>query len=129
MTESIVVIAAVVLIPILHGYFSGGSSEDNEKGPSILQPIFGGAVFLSGFGVVIYQAYIYLKNGLWHPISSIDALVLLEVEWAISPSDWFGIWKILNQIPLSILVIIFSLFIFHNYDKQKAEHEFLKSQK
>lgn len=52
---SIAVIAIVVFIFILYVYCSGGSSEGIEKGPSILQPMLGGAVFLSGFGVVIYR--------------------------------------------------------------------------
>lgn len=61
---------------------------------------------ISPFLIIGYQIILYLKNGFWQPISIIDALRYFEVKWASWPYDWIGLWKILDQINVSIPIFI-----------------------
>ena len=53
-----------------------------------------------------WQAYYYLRHGIWQPLSFIDALRYVNMKWAISPSDWIGLYHFLDWIPLSLLLLI-----------------------
>jgi len=58
-----------------------------------------------------WQAYEYLRTSLWNPISIITMLEWMKVVWAIHPNDWFGLYKILKEIPLSITLFIVGLYV------------------
>jgi hypothetical protein len=53
-----------------------------------------------------WQAYGYLRHGVWQPISTIDALRYMNMKWAISPTDWLGLYRFLDWMPLSLLSLI-----------------------
>ena len=51
-----------------------------------------------------WQAYNYLRHGVWQPISLIDALRYANMKWAIAPTDWIGLYRFLDWIPLAMLL-------------------------
>jgi hypothetical protein len=57
---------------------------------------------LVGIGMVAWQAYWYLRDGLWEALSLITALQWLGVRWASAPMGWYGLHKVLDAVPLSI---------------------------
>ena len=66
-------------------------------------------MFLAGFGcvlgalgVVIYQAFNYLKDGFWPALSVLDVLRHAGAAWAIRPTDWYGLHQALEWAPLSL---------------------------
>jgi len=60
-------------------------------------------LILCGPGILIYQLYIYLKNGAWLSLSMIDGLVWTgRLSWAKNPTDWLGLHKVLDSTPLSL---------------------------
>lgn len=59
--------------------------------------------------IVIYQLYLWLRVGQWTPISLVRPLAFLEIDWAISPTDWRGFHRILDAIPLSLFVFLWGL--------------------
>jgi hypothetical protein len=66
----------------------------------------GGYFGVAAPSILIWQAYYYLRHGVWQPISLIDALRYVNMKWAISPSDWIGLYHFLDWIPLSLLLLI-----------------------
>ena len=56
--------------------------------------------------IVGYQIVMYLKTGSWHPLSVISFLKWLGSNWAYNPTNWVGLYKILDFIPLSMAVVI-----------------------
>lgn len=67
--------------------------------------------------ILIFQVYGYLKNGIWVPLSVTDALIYLEFKWASNPTDWTGLWTLINKVPLSACLLLIDLYVFYDYDK------------
>ncbi len=61
-----------------------------------------GLGLLGAIAVWFYQIYIFLLNGFWMSISVVTALSWLKVQWALAPSQWLGLHKILDFLPLSL---------------------------
>ena len=62
-------------------------------------------LLIGGLGVLGWQAYEYLRFGIWMPVSIITALEWMEIQWAYFPTDWAGLHKLLKIIPLSAALI------------------------
>jgi len=60
---------------------------------------------------LIVQVLYFLKTGHWLPVSLITVLQWVGCNWALTPNDWYGLWKVLNTIHLSILIIILFILI------------------
>lgn len=56
---------------------------------------------LCAIGILGYQVYIYLRLGYWVPISVVTALGWLNSAWALAPTEWLGLHKVLGFLPLS----------------------------
>ena len=82
---------------------------------------FASLFLLSGLGLISYQVFLWMKDGIW-PEFSIEVVFnfLFEntslAQWLSSPESWFGLQKIvewlLQNIPLSAALIIPSVLIF-----------------
>ena len=59
-----------------------------------------------GFCILLWQAYGYLRQEVWQPVSAIDALRYVNMKWAFAPTDWLGLYRILEWMPLSLLLPI-----------------------
>ena len=76
---------------------------------------------LSGLGLVSYQVFLWMRNGIW-PEFTIEVVFnflfenTLVAQWLSNPESWFGLQKVvewlLQNIPLSIALIIPSVLIF-----------------
>lgn len=66
------------------------------------------------FGI---QSYSYLKYGIWLSLSVTDGLAAIGVDWASKPTDWIGLWKLMNKVPLSMSLFFLGLYVYHDYDK------------
>ncbi|MEW8202711.1 MAG: hypothetical protein AB2697_21855 [Candidatus Thiodiazotropha endolucinida] len=77
------------------------------------ETIFGFVILsiLAGIGVLIYDIYSYLKSGNWDSIDTIDLLREMKADWAFNPTDWIGLWEVLNAIPLFIILIILPILL------------------
>ena len=66
------------------------------------------ATFVAGPCIVVSQCYRWLRDGEWPPVSVITALQLAGVNWSFWPTDWLGLHKMLNRMPLSVALNSFS---------------------
>jgi hypothetical protein len=57
---------------------------------------------LSGIGTFGWQLYNYLRYNIWTSVSVIDALQWTGQKWAYTPTDWLGVYRILEWMPLSV---------------------------
>jgi len=62
-------------------------------------------------GILVWQAYTYLRFGHWLPLSIVTALQWIDIEWAASPSDWIGFHKFLDATPLSLAIFLTGLVV------------------
>jgi hypothetical protein len=71
--------------------------------------------FAANIGVLIstqsllilgWQVYGYLRQAVWQPVSAIDALRYLNMNWAIAPTDWLGLYRFLDWMPVTLLLLI-----------------------
>jgi hypothetical protein len=69
------------------------------------------ASFFGGACILLWQVYGYLRFESWQPLSLVDVLSRFEVRWAIAPTDWLGLHRILEWMPLSVLVPIIGLVL------------------
>ena len=81
---------------------------------------FSSLFLLSGIGLVVYQVFLWMKDGIW---SEFQLMVVfnflfentLLFQWLNNPESWFGLQKVvewlLQNIPLSIALIIPSVLI------------------
>ena len=76
---------------------------------------------LSGLGLVSYQVFLWMKDGIWpeFPIEIVFNFLFentLLAQWLNNPESWFGLQKVvewlLQNIPLSVALIIPSVLIF-----------------
>jgi hypothetical protein len=69
---------------------------------------------VSGAGILIWQAYQFLRIGLWNPISFTTLLSFIGIpefaSWATYPTDWVGFHKVLSHIPASLLLMVIGFF-------------------
>jgi|SRR3989304_2915766 len=84
---------------------SESSRSSDTSALDILIPILGVGL-LAAIGIIGWQIYTYLKLGEWTSLSIITVLRWFSADWARSPSDWAGVHKILNEIPLSLTAFV-----------------------
>ena len=79
---------------------------------------FASLFLISGLGLVSYQIFLWIKNGVWSEFSIMVVFDFLfenslVAEWLSDPESWFGLQKIvewlLQNIPLSVALIIPSI--------------------
>jgi hypothetical protein len=77
------------------------------------------SIFMAtGFGLLGYQIFLWVKNGVWSEFAIIEVFNFLfkntaVSEWLSNPESWFGLQKImewiLQNIPLSVALIVPSI--------------------
>lgn len=78
---------------------------ESRKAISLL---LGFAIFFVGFGLVVYQIYLFLRYGQWMPIGIIDGLEMAGFSRSMFQTlkdQWTGLYMILQWIPASIALI------------------------
>ena len=74
----------------------------------------------SGLGLVGYQIFLWIKNGVWSEFAIIEVFNFLfentlAAQWLINPESWFGLQKmmewLLQNIPLSLALIVPSVIV------------------
>ena len=77
--------------------------------------LFGDMILLTGFGVLVYQCFLWLQNGVWteYDLYTIFNYVFENTEvhqWMINPESWIGIQKlliwVLEAIPVSLALMV-----------------------
>ena len=83
--------------------------------------VFALLFLFSGVGVVFYQMFLWMKNGVWSefPIEIVFSFLFENTwlaQWLSNPESWFGLQRVmewlLQNIPLSAALIIPSILIF-----------------
>lgn len=82
-----------------------------SDGDDVIKVFLVVAFLFGGVGVFVWQVYYYLRFNVWISVSVITALEWMKIGWAMSPSDWFGLFNVLNYIPLSISMVVFGFFM------------------
>ena len=76
--------------------------------------LFGDLILLIGFGVLAYQCFLWLQNGVWteYDLFSVFNYVFENTEvhqWMINPESWIGIQKLLiwflEDMPVSLALM------------------------
>ena len=74
----------------------------------------------SGLGLVGYQIFLWIKNGVWSEFAIMEIFNslfgnTLAAQWLSNPESWFGLQKIiewlLHNIPLSAALIVPSIMV------------------
>jgi len=67
------------------------------------------APLLGGIGVFGWQVLHWLSEGEWVPRSVLHFMIWADYKraWAENPTAWFGLWKLLNWLPLSVTGILY----------------------
>jgi hypothetical protein len=81
------------------------SSANNLSPVDIFMRILGAGI-VAAIGILGWQVYTYLKLGIWQSLSVITALLWLNIDWARSPHDWLGVYKVLDGMPLSLAAFL-----------------------
>lgn len=82
---------------------------------AILMGLFVGACMLTAVAIPAWQAYAWLRYGVWHPVSIVDGLRVLASffaaagldvsgfqSWLEAPGSWFGLHKLLSMLHASV---------------------------
>ncbi len=79
------------------------------------------SLFLTfGLGLVGYQVFLWIKNGVWSEFATMEVFNFLFentliAQWLDKPESWFGLQKItewlLYNIPVSVALIIPSIMV------------------
>lgn len=85
--------------------------------------VFGVIGVLCGLAVVGWQAYYWLRHSAWVPLSVVDGLRFIGVEWARSPRDWIGLWKVFDFLPLAVGVPAVGLLLASIAGAQADHHK------
>ncbi|EAQ63732.1 hypothetical protein MED121_03507 [Marinomonas sp. MED121] len=96
-------------------------SKERTKFDRLFHVTSGVLITLSAPGVLIFQLYKYLRTDTWIEISFLDVLAKINFQWAIDPTDWFGLWRVLNWLPLSVVLLLLGLYVLHQYDLTERE--------
>lgn len=76
-------------------------------------------LLFGSFGVWLYQAYFYLRWGLWFDGSLISAIGYLgtvrndlpTILWVRDPGSWLGLHGVLGWIPTALITFFIGLFV------------------
>ncbi len=80
-----------------------------------------GLVFVSGIGIVGYQSFMWLKDGLW---TALPLMALFEFlfentalyQWMSHPGSWLGLHELIEwnlmHVPLSLVLIVDGVVVF-----------------
>ena len=77
--------------------------------------LFGDLILLIGLGVLVYQCFLWLQNGVWteYDLLSVFNYVFENTEvhqWIINPESWIGMQKlllwILEAMPVSLALMV-----------------------
>ena len=66
---------------------------------------------LASIAIVGWQTYQYFRYGIWSELSVIGILQWCGSGWALNPSDWFGVYKMLNSFAFSLFVFLAGLIV------------------
>ncbi|MER8567531.1 hypothetical protein NKH85_16235 [Mesorhizobium sp. M0924] len=68
--------------------------------------------WLAGFAVIATQMWGYLQTATWQPFSFIDAGRLFSDQlWFSQPNQWLGLYRILDWIPVSLVLVAMGYLI------------------
>jgi|GEM_PF-1697606 hypothetical protein len=130
----LVVAITFAVLSIIKIYFRKILNEEIIKSPSVIQTTSNlllkssvimrhiisdvtvtllGLLILSPVVMLFYQIYFYLQTGKSFSLSIIDLLIYFNNSWAIYPTNWLGLWNVLDKLnPVHSLIIPPLLFLF-----------------
>jgi hypothetical protein len=80
-----------------------------------INSVAGIGIMAIGLSLFIWQVYSFLRFNIWNPISVLSFLGWIGIpeitQWVHLPTDWIGLHRILNQIPLNITLVFSGFFI------------------
>ena len=105
----------------LRFFISKLTSVDFFCGGITLGIIAFASLFLAlGFGLVGYQVFLWIKDGVWSEFATIEVFNFLFestllAQWLDNPESWLGLQKIIEwllyNIPISVVLIVPSIMV------------------
>jgi hypothetical protein len=83
--------------------------------------------------VIVRQVWLYLRQGIWHPMSLLGALRVVIGDqgnpWLVYPEEWIGLHAVLNWIPLSLVFFVLGLGVLFSEDERIRQGEAARNRK
>ena len=79
-----------------------------------------GISVMAGVAIPVYQTFLWLREGRWTALSVLDALKYVDTNperpyqwtWLYFPQDWIGFYKLLENTPLSLILVLLAVPFF-----------------
>ena len=84
----------------------------NEQLKQGVSTFIGLLTLAPAFGILFFPIMNYLIDARWRPLSVVDALRWLDVDWAGYPQSWLGLHRVLEWAPLSLSWFVVGLAVF-----------------
>jgi len=77
--------------------------------------VFGSMILLAGIGLLSYQSFLWLENGVWieYPMLTVFNFLFENTplhQWTVNPESWVGMQKlllwVLESIPVSLALMV-----------------------
>jgi len=65
---------------------------------------------IGALGVIAFQSWIYLKQGMWYSLSILDGIVIATGRYP-DLSEWLGLQSILIMVPIWAALMVISIVI------------------
>ena len=65
-----------------------------------------------GILILGVQIYEYLRSGEWQSLSIISLMQFFKIQWALMPSDWIGLYNVMDMVPLSLAALVAGFLFF-----------------
>lgn len=117
---------SLISSPVYYGMIVGYLGEDKVesvewRSGNLIRKSTGVLIAATGFGLVGFQIYTYLRTAFWEPMSLIDGLAYLGLGWAKDPKDWSGAWEMADKVPLSAVFILLGIYLSNSEPKGRKE--------
>lgn len=76
-----------------------------------MRGVIGYLFILTGMGVLAFQAYFFLRYGVWLSLSPIELHSLVTQSPVPQPKDWLGMYQIVNVIPSALVFFVYGVFM------------------
>lgn len=88
---------------------------------SILAAVLGAGLIISAPGVLIYQCFLWLREGEWVGLSATFFFKYFLspdsplIYWLDNPESWHGVHKLITATPLSVFLLLVGSAVFFVY--------------
>jgi hypothetical protein len=89
------------------------STTSLAEGFGTVVGLLSAALGLASIGLIGWQLVHYLQSGSWVGVSVLGFMNWADLgrDWALNPTSWLGLWRILHAIPASIAGMVLAVIV------------------